>query len=175
MTTLDRGSLESFDVRKAFAMRDAFCFQPMLTAKAGASVYENTMRKLMNVATARKQDGRISIQAIFREFWPDFERRYASRLRSSIVTNIRRMIGCREWKNGYLFFACPQCENDQIQGLSCHYGICATCGKKDREQRTLSIAERCLNVPDRQFVFSIAKELRPYFIVQMRSIRSRSA
>jgi hypothetical protein len=163
MTTLDRKSQEPFDVRKAYAMRDAFCVQRMLAAKAGASVYENTMRKLMNVSEARKQDGRFSIQAIFREFWPDFERRYASRLRSAIVTNIHRMIGCRDWKNGYLFFACPQCENYQIQGLSCHSRICATCGKKYREQRTQSIAARCLNVPHRQFVFSIAKELRPYF------------
>lgn len=150
-------------LRQTYAMRDAFQIQRMQAAKAGASVYDNTMHRLMNVPEARKQDGRFSIQEIFRTYWNDFQSRHASRLRPAIVHNVRAMIDCRDWKNGYLFFACPNCPNYHIHGLSCHSRFCATCGKKYREQRTLAIAKRCLNVPHRQFVFSIAKELRPYF------------
>lgn len=73
------------------------------------------------------------------------------------------MMACHDLSKGYLYFDCPKCHRYHIQGLSCHSRFCASCGKKYRDARTLAIAEQCLSVPHRQFVFSIPDTLRVYF------------
>ena len=73
------------------------------------------------------------------------------------------MIACKDLSKGYIFYECPTCDNFHISGLSCHSRFCPSCGKVYRDRRANEIAKKCLNVPHRQFVFSIAKELRDYF------------
>ena len=48
-------------------------------------------------------------------------------------------------------------------GLSCNSRFCVSCGNRYREQRALSISKKVISKPHRQFVFSIAKQLRKYF------------
>jgi len=150
--------------KDAYARLDAFNYQLMLAAKAGASVHENEVLKLNNCPYSRELQGHFSIRDIFIEYWDRFLTLHADKnIRPAILDNVKRMMGCRDFKNGYLFFACPHCENYHIVGFSCHSRFCPSCGKKYRDARTLEIAKKCLAVPHRQFVFSIAKELRPYF------------
>ncbi|QLY40451.1 transposase [Hujiaoplasma nucleasis] len=83
-------------------------------------------------------------------------------IRDSIINNVNRMIACKDFSYGYVFYECPNCDHYHISGLSCHSRFCASCGKIYRERRANEIAKKCLNVPHRQFVFSIAEELRIY-------------
>jgi hypothetical protein len=147
-----------------YARRDAFKLQLLKAAEAGQKVYENTINKLNNCAYARTLENKYTIKEIFSRYWEEFCGRNSHKLiRPSITMNVERMIACHDLSKGYIFYECPTCENFHISGLSCHSRFCPTCGKVYRERRANEIAKKCLNVPHRQFVFSIAKELRNYF------------
>ncbi len=147
-----------------YAKRDAFKLQLLKAAKSGQVVYENTLNKLNNLPYARSLDNKFTIKDIFSRYWADFCLLNSHKVfRPSIVSNIERMIACRDLSKGYVFYECPSCDNFHISGLSCHSRFCPSCGKVYRERRANEIAKKCLNVPHRQFVFSIAKELRDYF------------
>lgn len=155
---------KDFSVRNTMARRDAFVHQLLLAAQSGAHVYENEFQRLTNLPQIRELRGQFSLRTIFANHWDDFLVLHPRpTLRPAILDNVDAMIRCRDFSAGYLFFACPHCENFHIQGLSCHSRFCPTCGKKYRDQRTVEITRKCLDVPHRQFVFSIAEELRPYF------------
>jgi len=151
-------------INTQYAFKDAFKSQLLIAAKNGLHVYENTITKLNNTPVARKQDNKYTIKEIFFNYWDKFlELNQHKDIRQSIITNVRRMIDCRDLSKGYVFYECPNCDNFHITGLSCHSRFCASCGKVYRERRANEIAKKCLNVPHRQFVFTIASELRWYF------------
>ena len=50
-----------------------------------------------------------------------------------------------------------------MMGFSCHSRMCPSCGKKYKDQRTIKVSEKCLEIPHRQFVFTIPSQLRNYF------------
>ena len=73
------------------------------------------------------------------------------------------MIGCKDYKNGYIAHSCNTCGEYSFTAFSCNSRFCSTCGKKDRDSRSIEIQSKLLNVTHRHFVFTIAKELRDYF------------
>lgn len=151
-------------INPKYAFKDAFKLQLLKAAKNGLHVYENTITKLNNTPVARKLDNRYTIKEIFYHYWDKFlELNHHKNIRQSIINNVRRMIDCRDLSKGYVFYTCPNCDNFHITGLSCHSRFCASCGHVYRERRANEIAKKCLNVPHRQFVFTIASELRWYF------------
>ena len=86
------------------AKRDYLKHQLLISAKAGFDVYENEYNKLNNLPYALKENGHISIQEIFRDNWNDFKNYCFSTnkpIRQSIITNVEKMINCRNFKNGY--------------------------------------------------------------------------
>jgi hypothetical protein len=132
-----------------------------LAAIQGKDVYENELNKLSNLKVNR--EAKLTIQSIFKTYWPFFKPLFLDRLRPAIISNVERMIDCKNLANGYLFFECPSCDQFYLQGLSCHSRFCVSCNQRYREKRTLAVQSKLLDVPHRHFVFSIAKELRAYF------------
>jgi hypothetical protein len=131
---------------------------------SGKSVYENELNRLSNLKTNRAlNQNHVSIQEIFRIFWPSFKSLYEHKLRPSIIANVERMIACKDLKEGHLFFECPKCDNYHLTGLSCHSRFCASCGHKYRDARAIEIQKKLISVPHRHFVFSIPFDLRPFF------------
>lgn len=137
--------------------RDILAF----AALQGKDVYENELNKLLNLKANREP--RLSIQSIFQTYWPIFKPLFIDKLRPAIITNVERMIDCKNLAKGYLFYECPSCDQFHLQGLSCHSRFCVSCNQKYREKRTLAVQSKLLDVPHRHFVFSIARELRDYF------------
>lgn len=132
--------------------------------KHGIDVFYNQVRKLNNCYLARKEQGDISIKDIFSLYWDEFKSKYKSRLnRPGLLKSIESMISCHNFDKGFLFFECPNCNDFYMQGFSCHSRFCSSCGQKYKNQRTVKVSEKCLNVPHRQFVFTIPEELRQYF------------
>lgn len=132
-----------------------------LAAMQGKEIYENELNKLSNLEANRSR--KLSIQSIFRTYWPKFKPHFIEKLRPSIIKNVEQMIDCKNFSKGHLFFECPKCNNFKLQGLSCHSRFCVSCNQKYREARALAVQSKLLDVPHRHFVFSIAKELRVYF------------
>lgn len=132
--------------------------------KHGREVFYNEVRKKNNCYYARKLQGDIYIKDIFKEYWPEFKEVYSTQLtRPGLVETIENFIGCHDFDNGFLFFECPTCNEFYMVGFSCHSRMCPSCGKKYRDQRTIKVSEKCLEVPHRQFVFTIPYQLRIYF------------
>ena len=147
-----------------YAKQDAYKMQLLTAAKAGKHVYENTIHKIGNAPLARELNNKHTIKDVFVRYWHKFLEMYAHiDIRDSIINNVNRMIAYKDFSYGYIFYECPNCNHYHISGLSCHSRFCVSCGKIYRERRANEIAKKCLNVPHRQFVFSIAEELRIYF------------
>ena len=132
-----------------------------IAAMNGKDVYENELNKLSNLRANR--ESKLNLQSIFQTYWPLFKPRFINRLRPAIITNVEKMIDCKNLAKGYLFFECPSCDQFHLQGLSCHSRFCVSCNQRYRQRRTLAVQSKLLDVPHRHFVFSIAKELRDYF------------
>lgn len=132
--------------------------------KHGKDVFYNQIRILNNCYYARKLQGDISIKDIFKVYWNDFKDKFKHRLtRPHLIESIETMIGFHDFDNGFLYYECPNCNNFYMVGFSCHSRFCSSCGQKYKKQRNEKISSKLLHVPHRQFVFTIPKQLRPYF------------
>lgn len=132
--------------------------------KHGKEVFTNEVRKLNNCYYARKLQGDVYIKDIFIKYWPSFKEKYLSQLtRPGLIEGIEKFISCHNFDNGYLYYECPSCGDFYMMGFSCHSRMCPSCGKKYKDQRTIKVSEKCLEVPHRQFVFTVPHQLRTYF------------
>ena len=144
----------------------AFKHTLLVAAKNGEDILENEVNRINNLSVARKENNTISIKEIFIDNWDDYKiicNHQNIFLRSSITTEVEKMIDCKNLKKGYLFFECPNCDNFHIQGLSCHSRFCPSCGKKYRDARAIEVSRKCLKVPHRHITWTISDKLRPYF------------
>lgn len=132
--------------------------------KHGKDVFYNEIRKKNNCYYARKLQGDVYIKDIFIRYWPEFKKRYERRLqRPGLIESIDKFVGCHNFDNGFLYYECPECGDFFMMGFSCHSRMCPSCGKKYKDQRTIKVSEKCLEVSHRQFVFTIPFQLRDYF------------
>lgn len=132
--------------------------------KHGRDVFYNEIRKKNNCYNARKLQGDVYIKDIFARYWKEFKNKYAARLtRKGLVESIDKFVSCHNFDNGFLYYECPNCDDFYMMGFSCHSRICPSCGKKYKDQRTIKVSEKCLEVPHRQFVFTVPYQLRDYF------------
>ena len=146
------------------AKRDARILLITQSAKNGNSISQNEYNKLLNLKVNREI--KFTIKDIFTHYWLNFAERCKEEhrvLRPDIVENIEKLIGCKDFANGYSFYECTSCDNISIVPFTCKSRFCSSCGNKYREDRTREISKVCLKKPHRQFVFSIAEELREYF------------
>lgn len=136
-----------------------------IAAMNGKNVYENEITKLSNLKIFRNKNNTqsVTINDIFRLYWEPFKKRFKHLLRDSIIKNVESMIACRDLSKGYLFFECPNCPYYHLVGFSCKSRFCSSCGHKYRDERSINIQNKLINVPHRHFVFSVPYDLRPFF------------
>jgi len=119
--------------------------------------------------------GRNQLHIIFEKHFEDFcdqyEERYAKkygRFRFERIQEVgQRFCTCGDYLQGIARIKCtnPNCDHDYFRPFSCKgFYLCPSCSQK----RTLLFAEHLtqevlLNLPHRQFVFTVPKALRPYF------------
>lgn len=141
-------------------------FKEMLysSKKAGYGTTVNTIRLLNNCKYARSIKGAISLSDIFRVYWPKFQELNKNKLtRKGLVSNIEKFIKCKDFSYGYKFYECTNCNNFYIMGFTCKSRFCPSCGNKYRDQRTANASDVLIDIPHRQFVFTVPFELRIHF------------
>lgn len=144
--------------------KDSFKLDMHQAFKAGKSVYINEARYLNNRKYARKLNGAVSLNEILSKYWPLFKEIYKDKLnRKGLIKNVENFISCKDFSKGYRFFECPNCSNYYIMPFTCKSRFCPSCGNKYRDKRTEKISEMLLDIPHRQFVFTIPYELRIHF------------
>jgi len=77
-------------------------------------------------------------------------------------------LDCGLFESGFARVACPECRAEFLVGFSCKgRGLCPSCGAKRAAIFSELLQHKILaDVPHAQWVFSVPKMLRPYFLFQ---------
>jgi len=89
---------------------------------------------------------------------------YTLHPRPSVIENIDKMLNCGDPSYGGAMYGCTKCGNLKFIPFRCHSRFCPTCGTKYSIDRTTSMSFKIVNVQHRHCVFTIAEELRPFFL-----------
>lgn len=108
------------------------------------------------------------LDARFAEFEQVYARRYAERYgswRPSITRAVADYLKCGDLREGFARVHCPKCGHDLFVAFSCRKRcLCPSCHQKQSLLTGLHVSEDvCASVPHRQFVFTVPRNLRPYF------------
>lgn len=83
--------------------------------------------------------------------------------RPNAEVEIEKIINCYNKNLGCSVYECPECRDFIFVGHTCKSRFCTSCGYKYKLGRVENILNTVYNCNHRQIVFTIAKELRPYF------------
>lgn len=102
------------------------------------------------------------LQEIFKNHYE--EMLYLLHPRQSVIENVEKMLNCGDPTYGGAMFGCTKCGNLKYVPFRCHSRFCPTCGNKYSIDRTTSMSFKIVNVQHRHCVFTIAEELRSFFL-----------
>jgi hypothetical protein len=102
------------------------------------------------------------LQKIFNDHYE--EMLYILHPRQSVIENVEKMLNCGDPSFGGAMYGCDNCGNLKFVPFRCHSRFCPTCGNKYSIDRTTSMSFKIINVQHRHCVFTIAEELRPFFL-----------
>jgi hypothetical protein len=83
--------------------------------------------------------------------------------RQAVIENVNKMLNCGDPSYGGAMYGCSKCGSLKFVPFRCHSRFCPTCGNKYSINRTTSMSFKIINIQHRHCVFTIAKELRPFF------------
>lgn len=102
------------------------------------------------------------LQEIFKD---NFEQMlYLLKPRKTVVENVEKMIHCGDPLYGGAMYGCSDCGRFKFVPFRCHSRFCPTCGIKYTMDRTTAMSFKIVNAHHRHVVFTIAEELRDYFL-----------
>lgn len=89
---------------------------------------------------------------------------YILRPRYTVIENVEKMIKCGDPSHGGVMYNCPKCDKFKFVPFRCRSRFCPTCGVKYSIDRTTAMSLKIVNAHHRHVVFTIADELRDYFL-----------
>jgi hypothetical protein len=101
------------------------------------------------------------LQEIFRDHYEEMY--YILRPRDSVIENVEKMINCGDPSFGGAMYGCG-CGNFKFVPFRCKSRFCPTCGNMYAIDRSTAMSFQLVDVPHRHCVFTIAEELRPFFL-----------
>ena len=102
------------------------------------------------------------LQDIFLEHYEEMI--YLLHPRDAVIENVNKMIHCGDPSFGGAMYVCPSCKQWKFVPFRCHSRFCPTCGNMYSIERTTSMSFKVLGCQHRHCVFTIAEELRDYFL-----------
>lgn len=112
-----------------------------------------------------KRADRYTFQNIFSDNWSNFIADNPSfPIRNVMFEEVNKMISCQDPNLGHAIYECPQCHETFCVPFTCKSRFCNTCAVKYQMDRALEISSKLINCKHRHMVFTIPKELRPYFL-----------
>lgn len=102
------------------------------------------------------------LQNIFADHYE--EMLYILHPRQSVIENVDKMISCGDPSYGGALFGCPVCGNLKYVTFRCHSRFCPTCGNSYSMIRATTMSFKIIACQHRHLVFTIAEELRPFFL-----------
>ncbi|MBQ7246075.1 MAG: transposase [Firmicutes bacterium] len=105
---------------------------------------------------------KYTIQEILEDHWSSFTIT-TTNIRPVVHKEVLRVINCGNPDNGCRFYECPKCGKYRFVPFRCHSRFCNTCGVAYQSDRADTISLKLLRCKHRHVVFTIPKELRPFF------------
>lgn len=102
------------------------------------------------------------LQKIFIDHYEEIK--YSLHPRDSVMDNIDKMINCGDPSFGGAIYGCSKCGERKFVPFRCKSRFCPTCGNKYSIERTNAMSFKLIGVNHRHCVFTIAEELRPFFL-----------
>ena len=102
------------------------------------------------------------LQKIFKEHYEEIE--YILHPRPIVMENIEKMINCGDPSFGGAMYGCPHYGELKFVPFRCHPKFCPTCGNKYCIDRSTKMSFKLIDCTHRHLVFTIAEELRPFFL-----------
>ena len=105
----------------------------------------------------------IDLAEIFRLHWPEYERRYGSKLLPSHRRAVKAILQCRTPALGGEVYQCGPCHRHRYVYHSCNHRGCPKCGHHQATQWIQKQKSHLLPVPYFMVTFTLPSELREYF------------
>lgn len=124
----------------------------------------NTDGTLNRNYNSSKKTGTIA--QIFEDHWdniPYEEKQLILKYRPNADIEVQKIIDCNNKNLGCSVYECPNCHDFVFIGHTCKSRICSSCGYKYKLQRVENVMNTAYNCKHRQIVFTMPKELWPYF------------
>lgn len=86
-----------------------------------------------------------------------------NKYRPNAYDEIKKVIDCYNKNLGCSLYQCPSCGDSVFMGHTCKSRLCTSCSYKYKNERVENILETAYPCNHRQIVFTIPKELRPFF------------
>jgi hypothetical protein len=102
------------------------------------------------------------LQNIFNDHYE--EMLYLLHPRQTVIENVDKMLNCGDPSFGGAMYGCTSCGELKFVPFRCHSRFCPTCGNKYSIDRTTSMSFKIINTQHRHCVFTIAEELRTFFL-----------
>ena len=102
------------------------------------------------------------LQKIFRDNYEEMY--YTLHPRPAVIENVEKMINCGDPSFGGAMYRCDNCGHLKFVSFRCHSRFCPTCGNMYSIDRTTAMSFKLINTQHRHCVFTIAEELRPFFL-----------
>lgn len=102
------------------------------------------------------------LQNIFTDHYEELI--YLLHPRQSVIENVDKMINCGDPVFGGAMYGCTDCGTLKFVPFRCHSRFCPTCGNKYSIDRTTAMSFKIIDTKHRHCVFTIAEELRPFFL-----------
>lgn len=104
------------------------------------------------------------IKRILFDNWDEFLDRFGHRVRPVVVKEVKKILGCGSFENGYAEYTCSCCGEKKKVPFRCRSRFCGSCGKVYIDVRAENMANKLIQSTHRHMVFTIAEELREYFM-----------
>ena len=115
---------------------------------------------------SNKKTGLIS--QILEDGWssmPIKDKNNILKYRPNADIKINKVIDCHNKNLGCSVYECPNCHDFVFIGHTCKSRFCSSCGYKYKLERVNNILNTAYNCNHRQLVFTCARELWPYFLL----------
>ena len=110
------------------------------------------------------------ISTILEDYSDEFFNKYGEQVnkyRPNTYDEIKKVIDCHNKNLGCSLYQCPSCGDIVFMGHTCKSRLCTSCGYKYKNERVENILETAYACNHRQIVFTIPKELRPFFLLSL--------
>ena len=111
------------------------------------------------------------IKLILKDHWDNFLKIYNKRIRKNVKSEIEKVLKCKDIKNGYIEFRCPECNVSKKVGFTCKSRFCTSCGKVYTDRWVQNMLGNLINVRHRHIVFTIPEELRNFFAIDRQRLK----